>query len=129
MTPKNNSRPQSGRHAYEGLDRSMHEKARLGIMTCLLTHPQGLPFNEVKELCSLSDGNLSRHMRVLEEEKLVQMEKGFEGRKPKTLFRLTPTGRKRFMEYIEELERVIKDASVQRELGKGKDDTTAWSPA
>jgi DNA-binding MarR family transcriptional regulator len=107
----------------------MHEKARLGILTCLLTHPQGLPFNEVKELCSLSDGNLSRHMRVLEDEKLVQMEKGFEGRKPKTLFRLTPEGRKRFLEYLEELEKVVKDASAQREMEKGRGDAATWSTA
>ena len=60
-----------GRFAYEGLDRAIHEKARLGILTSLIAHPEGLLFNDLKELCSLTDGNLNRHLAVLEEAKLV----------------------------------------------------------
>ena len=122
-----------GRHAYEGLDRAIHEKARLGIMTCLLTRPEGLSFNDIKELCSLTDGNLSRHLGVLEEEKLVQVEKGYEGKKPKTLCRLTKDGRQRFLGYLAELEKVVKDASVEKVLREEKlkkqGNSSAWSPA
>src|SRR5262249_53123917 len=55
--------------AYEGLDRVIHEKARLGILTSLMAHPKGLAFADLKQLCGLTDGNLSRHLQVLEEAK------------------------------------------------------------
>lgn len=133
MKSKSNPGAMSGRHAYEGLDRAIHEKARLGIMTCLLTHPKGLSFTDMKELCSLTDGNLSRHLRVLEEEKLVLVEKGYEGKKPKTICSLTQEGRKRFLGYLEELEKVVKDASVERGVEQDKlrkkGSSSAWSPA
>jgi len=131
MSDPQNPVSQAGRHAYEGLDRAIHEKARLGIMTCLLTHPDGLTFNDIKELCALTDGNLSRHLKVLEEEKLVEVEKGYEGKKPKTLCRLSEEGRKRFLEYLEELEKVVKDASVQKAIREDeeKKSGTSWSPA
>lgn len=123
----------AGRHAYEGLDRAIHEKARLGIMTCLLTHKDGLTFNDIKGLCALTDGNLSRHLKVLEDEKLVEVEKGYEGKKPKTLCRLSKEGRKRFLGYLEELEKVVKDASVEKTLKEEKlkksGGSSAWSPA
>ncbi len=99
-----------GRFSYEGIDRVMHEKARLSIMTSLVTRPEGLRFGELKQLCGLTDGNLSRHLDVLREAGLVEIWKGFEGRRPQTLCRLTPDGRKRFVEYLEELEKVVKDA-------------------
>src|SRR5918999_6067221 len=99
-----------GRFAYEGLDRVLHEKARLGIMTSLVTRPEGLLFSELKRLCSLTDGNLSRHLDVLREARLVEVWKGFENRRPQTLCRLTPEGRQRFIAYLEELEQVIRDA-------------------
>ena len=57
----------SGRFAYDGLERVFHEKARLGIMTSLVGHPKGLIFSDLKELCALTDGNLSRHLQVLHE--------------------------------------------------------------
>ena len=63
--------PDQGRYNYAGLDRILHEKARLGILTSLATHPQGLLFNQLKELCDLTDGNLSRHIQTLEEAGLV----------------------------------------------------------
>ncbi|HEV3445202.1 MAG TPA: transcriptional regulator, partial [Gemmataceae bacterium] len=56
-----------GRFAYEGLDRVIHERARLSVLTSLVTNPKGLAFGDLKQLCSLTDGNLSRHLRVLEE--------------------------------------------------------------
>ena len=58
--PKN-----SGRFAYDGLDRVIHEKARLSVLTSLVAHPKGLVFGDLKQLCALTDGNLSRHLQVL----------------------------------------------------------------
>ena len=101
---------QAGRFAYEGLDRVLHEKARLGIMTSLVTRPEGLLFSDLKRLCALTDGNLSRHLDVLREAGLVEVWKGFDNRRPQTLCRLSPDGRQRFVAYLEELEQVIRDA-------------------
>ncbi len=113
-----NSRPkdtsgghsESGRFAYDGLERAIHEKARLGIMTSLATHPKGVLFNDLKDLCHLTDGNLSRHLQVLHEEGLVEVWKGFHKKRPQTLCRLTDEGRRRFLDYIAELEQVVADA-------------------
>ena len=100
----------AGRFAYDGLERLIHEKARLSIMSSLAAHPRGLLFNDLKELCALTDGNLSRHLDVLHESGLVEVWKGVERRRPQTLVRLTPDGRRRFIAYLEELERVVRDA-------------------
>src|SRR5215213_2550446 len=100
----------SGRFAYGGLDRVLHEKARLGIMTSLVTRPEGLRFSDLKRLCALTDGNLSRHLEVLREAGLVEVWKGFENRRPQTLCRLSLEGRQRFLAYLEQLEQVIRDA-------------------
>ena len=63
---KAKARRSEGRFAYEGLDRVIHERARLSVLTSLMTNAKGLTFNDLKELCALTDGNLSRHLRVLE---------------------------------------------------------------
>ena len=97
--------------AYEGLDRVIHERARLSVLTSLVAHPKGLTFVDLKELCALTDGNLSRHLRVLEEAKLVEIVKGHDGNRPQTVCRLTSPGRKRFLEYLQTLERVVRDAA------------------
>ena len=115
MTTKKRDQPRTqddtaGRFAYDGLDRALHEKARLGVLTSLVAHPDGLKFGELRGLCSLTDGNLSRHLDVLREAGLVEVWKGFEHRRPQTLVRLTPDGRRRFIAYLEELERVVRDA-------------------
>ncbi len=75
--------------AYEGLDRVIHEKARLGLLTSLMAHPKGLAFADLKQLCGLTDGNLSRHLQVLQEAGLVDVIKGYEGNRPHTTCRLT----------------------------------------
>ena len=62
---KSKSPRSEGRFAYEGLDRVIHERARLSVLTSLITNPKGLPFNDLKQLCALTDGNLSRHLSVL----------------------------------------------------------------
>ena len=99
-----------GRFAYDGLERIIHEKARLGILTSLVAHPKGLLFNDLKDLCSLTDGNLSRHLQVLHEAGLVEVWKGFQKNRPQTLCRLTDEGRRRFLDYINVLENVVADA-------------------
>ena len=103
-----------GRFAYEGLERAIHEKARLGIMASLVTHPDGLLFGDLKELCSLTDGNLNRHLKVLTEAGLVEIWKGSKANRPQTLCRMTPLGKSKFIEYVTELERVIADAAKLR---------------
>jgi DNA-binding MarR family transcriptional regulator len=100
----------TGRYAYDGLDRIIHEKARLSIVTSLATHPQGLVWGDLKELCALTDGNLSRHLQILNEAGLVEVTKGFHGNRPQTACRLTEQGRRRFVEYISVLESVVTDA-------------------
>ena len=104
------SQEPTGRFAYEGLERIFHEKARLGIMTSLVTHPRGVIFSDLKELCNLTDGNLSRHLQVLHEAGFVEIWKGFHHKRPQTLCRITDEGRRRFLEYINVLETVVQDA-------------------
>lgn len=106
-----------GRFAYEGLDRLLHEKARLGILASLMTRPDGALFGELKQLCSLTDGNLSRHIDVLHEAGLVEVWKGFDGKRPQTLCRLSTAGRDRFLDYLAELERVVRDALPRHAKG------------
>ncbi len=100
-----------GRFAYEGLDRVIHERARLSVLTSLITNPKGVPFNDLKQLCTLTDGNLSRHLKVLETEGMVAIQKGQDGNRPQTICRITPAGRKRYLEYLSTLEQVVKDAA------------------
>jgi DNA-binding transcriptional ArsR family regulator len=110
--PKNKTgSSNSGRFAYEGLDRVIHEKARLGVLTSLIAHPKGLLFGDLKQLCDMTDGNLSRHLQVLEEAGLIDIVKRFEGNRPQTICRITADGRKRFMRYLAVLEQVVRDAA------------------
>jgi DNA-binding transcriptional ArsR family regulator len=101
----------AARFSYEGLDRVIHEKARLGVLTSLLAHPKGLPFGDLKELCGLTDGNLSRHLQVLQEAGLVAIDKQFVRNRPLTTCRITSEGRRRFLDYLSILERVVRDAA------------------
>lgn len=129
---KRSPTPSTGHYAYEGLDRVLHEKARLGILTALASRPDGIRFTELKDMCSLTDGNLSRHVQVLHDSDLVEVWKGYEGKRPQTLVRLSAAGRKEFLSYIEELERVIDDArseSSRARKWKGFDAPPGWVPA
>ncbi|MFN3242347.1 MAG: transcriptional regulator [Planctomycetota bacterium] len=99
-----------GRYAYDGLDRVLHEKARLGIVTSLAAKADGLLFTDLKSLCHLTDGNLSRHLTVLQEAGIVEIHKGYKGKRPQTLCRLSDDGRKRYLDYIHVLENVLADA-------------------
>jgi DNA-binding transcriptional ArsR family regulator len=130
MIPRRDASSSGGRYAYDGLDRVIHERARLGILTSLASHPEGLLFGDLKALCSLTDGNLNRHLTVLRDTGLVEIWKGFNRGRPQTLCRLTKIGRERFLEYVQVLERVVADAaaaaerpSVRTKISQG------WSPA
>ena len=98
--------------AYEGLDRVIHERARLGVLTSLVGHPKGLVFGDLKQLCGLTDGNLSRHLQVLQEAGLVETSKGFEHNRPQTVCHITSDGRARYLEYLAVLEQVVRDAAA-----------------
>ena len=109
MKPKTPLR--EARFAYEGLDRVIHERARLSVLTSLITNPKGLAFGDLKQLCALTDGNLNRHLRVLEEDNMVEVTKKIDRNRPLTICRITASGRARYMEYLETLEQVVKDAA------------------
>ena len=113
MTPPEADAP----FAYDGLDRVMHEKARLGILTSLVGHPRGLAFTDLQRLCGLTQGNLSRHLAVLEESGLVTIVKEFRGKRPHTEVRLTATGRRRFLDYLDVLEAVVRSAASRARSG------------
>jgi len=84
MDQVSNEDRRCGRFAYAGLDRVIHERARLSVLTSLVAHPKGLLFADLKQLCALTDGNLSRHLQVLQEAKLVEVLKGFNHNRPQT---------------------------------------------
>jgi DNA-binding MarR family transcriptional regulator len=90
-----------------GLDRLIYERVRLGIMSALAMNEQ-LTFNELKALFDVSDGNLSAHARKLEEAGYVACTKSFEARRPKSVYRITPVGKRALLRYLEHIEAVIK---------------------
>ena len=105
------------RFAYDGLDRVIHERARLGVLTALATHPKGLSFNEVKGFCALTDGNLNRHLQVLEEARLISITKDTDVTRRQTCCRLTALGRRRFLGYLAVLEQVLTDTAAVIDVG------------
>ena len=115
-----------GEYTYEGLDRLLHERARLSILTALSSDPGGRSFPELKSLCGLTDGNLSRHLKVLEEANLLKAKRSGSGRGSNTHLNLTALGRRTFMRYLKELERVLHDArAVTGQAGDPGDPATA----
>jgi DNA-binding HxlR family transcriptional regulator len=91
------------------LDRLIHERIRLAIVSALAVN-ESLTFNELKQLLNTTDGNLSVHARKLEEAEYVVCSKFFEGRVPKTEYRLTPAGRLALERYLNHMESVIRAA-------------------
>ena len=89
------------------LDRVIHERMRLAIVSALAVN-DSLTFNDLKRLLETTDGNLSVHARKLEDARYIAVEKSFEGRMPKTEYRLTAAGRKAFEKYISHMESLIK---------------------
>lgn len=102
----------AGQFAYEGLDRVIHERARLGVLTSLVAHPKGLAFGDLRRMCQLTDGNLSRHLQVLTEAGFVEVTKSFEQNRPQTFCRITADGRARYLDYLAVLEQVVRDAAA-----------------
>jgi DNA-binding MarR family transcriptional regulator len=93
----------------EKLDRVIHERGRLAIMS-LLAATESLSFKELKGHLGMTDGNLSVHMRTLEEGGYVAVQKSFVNRKPLTEYSLTPAGRKAFQEYIQTLAEIVQQS-------------------
>lgn len=94
-------------NALPNLDRVIHERMRLGIVSALAVN-ESLSFNELKKLLQTTDGNLSVHARRLEEADYVECTKSFEGRMPKTEYKLTAAGRKAFERYLDHMEALIQ---------------------
>ncbi len=88
------------------LDRLIHERLRLGIVSALAAN-ESLTFNELKKLLKTTDGNLSVHARKLEEAQYVSCVKSFEGRMPKTVYRLTAEGKRALEKYLDHMEALI----------------------
>jgi DNA-binding HxlR family transcriptional regulator len=126
---KSKSPSSEGRFAYEGLDRVIHERARLSVLTSLITNPKGLAFGDLKQLCALTDGNLNRHLRVLEESKLVETVKKIDRNRPLTICRITATGRARFVEYLSTLEQVVQDAAQSTEEEPASGPARGFAPS
>ena len=112
MSKTEGKRSSAQRFAYKGLDRLIHERARLSVLTSLLAHPKGLSFNSLKALCALTDGNLSRHLDVLEAADVIEISKGIDRNRSHTSCRITATGRKRFLAYLAVLEQVLRDSQA-----------------
>ena len=98
--------PNAGKGMPE-LDRLIHERMRLGIISALAAN-DSLTFNDLKKLLKTTDGNLSVHARKLEEANYVACTKSFEGRMPRTEYRLTPQGRKALERYLDHMEALIQ---------------------
>jgi len=90
-----------------GLDRLIHERLRLGIVSALAVNDR-LSFNDLKRLLDTTDGNLSVHARKLEDAQYIACSKSFEGRVPKTEYRLTTPGRRALERYLDHMEALIE---------------------
>jgi DNA-binding transcriptional ArsR family regulator len=122
---RNSKSPSSSRFAYDGLNRVIHERARLSVLTSLVTRSKGLLFSELRGLCGLTDGNLNRHLMVLEEARLVSLTKTVGGARTQTLCRITALGRRRYLDYLAVLEQVILDGAVALKANKLPGDSPA----
>ncbi len=96
-----------GGESAASLDRLIHERQRLGIVSALAVN-ESLSFNELKALMQTTDGNLSVHARKLEDAGYISCRKSFEGRMPKTEYSLTAPGRRALERYLEHMEAIIK---------------------
>ena len=94
------------------LDRVIHEKGRLAIMSMLAASPE-LSFTELRDALTMTDGNLTTHIRALQQEGYVAVAKSFQNHRPLTTCSLTAVGRKAFTEYINLLERIVQQNRPQ----------------
>ena len=93
-------------HPSLGLDETVHQRVRLGVLT-VLSEASQCSFTALRDQLGLTDGNLSRHLRILEEAGLLEVHKGYEGRRPCTWLKLTTAGRRALREEIGALERLV----------------------
>ena len=96
---------------YESLDRVFHEPSRLAILSSLVGAGGKATFVDIKNACDLTDGNLSRHLKTLEESGVIRIEKRFVHNRPRTTVRISKRGRTRFLAYLEALEEVLAAAA------------------
>jgi DNA-binding MarR family transcriptional regulator len=122
MTMRSKKQTRPG-FAYDALDSVIHERARLSVLTSLVTHPKGLAFADLKSMCALTDGNLSRHLQVLRSAKLIEITKDVDRNRPHTSCRITANGRKRYLEYLAVLEQVIRDVVAGEQTDAAGDGT------
>ena len=101
---------QDGTSPYEALEKIFHEPNRLSIMSAVCATDEGIAFIDLKEACGLTDGNLNRHLKVLQEAGAVTLEKTFVDSKPRTTIILSKKGLERFEEYLGALTTVLKTA-------------------
>ncbi|MDD5708726.1 MAG: transcriptional regulator [Kiritimatiellae bacterium] len=94
----------------DSLDRLFHEPSRMAIVSALCAAPKGLAFTELRDLCHLTDGNLNRHVKMLQLEGAVEVAKAFVDLKPRTTLRLTNDGLRRFSAYLDALSDVLSEA-------------------
>lgn len=114
--------------AHEILEKIFHEPSRLAIMSALCAAERGLPFVALRDACHLSDGNLNRHLKVLEEAEAITISKKFAKNKPLTTIRITEKGLQRFQEYLAALSQVLEEA--RRALpSEAKSKAIAFHPA
>lgn len=92
--------------SINGLNKAFESRIRLGIMSALMVN-ESLDFNSLKDLLDLTDGNLASHLKGLEKEEYIDVEKSFLGRKPNTKYTLTKLGKKAFNDHIKALEKLI----------------------
>jgi predicted ArsR family transcriptional regulator len=102
------------RFAYGSLDRVFHERARLAICSALVANPSGLTFSQLLDACALTDGNLNRHLHALAEDGIVDSTRVSGKGRPQTVVTITDAGRKRFLDYIDALESVVRDVRKSR---------------
>jgi len=105
--------PPSADNPFAALQRVLHEPHRLALVSALAAAVDGLSFNELKETCDLTDGNLNRHLKALEDEGIVAQRKSDSAKgRPRTTVTLTSAGRRRFVKYLETLEEVLAQAAA-----------------
>ena len=119
--------PLKNENVYVGLKRIFHEPSRLAIMSALCREVDGLTFNELKEECELTFGNLSSHLKSLQDAKAIKVKKFFIGNKPCTRLSLTEKGRQSFVDYLEALEEVLNKAADAVSTSKEKASTQLFS--
>jgi len=101
---------ETGENPYDSLQKIFHEPHRLAIMSSLCATGSGMSFTELKEECGLTDGNLSQHLKTMEQAQVINVEKSFIGRKPRTMVYASNVGHDSFLNYLEALEEVLKMA-------------------